>query len=431
MHRILCRAAAAGVLAAGIGSRVTAQPTQGDSLRLSYAEAQRRATQSSPAFLAVRQNNAIAVGELRQARLWQANPQLEYELPGAADGTRPSRYEAAISQELELGGQRGLRADVARSGVRRTAEDVRNTARAVLAEVGEAYYTAWATTERLAIARAIRADDDRLLTAIRAQLAEGEISVLESRVAEIELARNRARLLETQQQARSARIALAVAIGLSGDVPIALSGDLPEPLVAARLDADSLNTVAMRQRPDVDAASAAILASETSVRLARRDVLPSIDLRALASREDPAGSAVVGVGVGFALPLWNRNQGLVDRGEAAVQQARYAAVALRARVRGEIASALLALVSATEQLEIYEREVRSPAREQQVLLETAYREGKFDLAAFLPVRQRLLDAELSFWDVWLAQRRALIALDAATAGSVATADYTLTSGSQQ
>jgi outer membrane protein TolC len=56
-----------------------------------------------------------------------------------------------------------------------------------------------------------------------------------------------------------------------------------------------------------------------------------------------------------------------------------------------------------------------PARANQDLLETAYRAGKVNLSTLLLLRNQLLDAELGYWDAWLARRTALIALQAATA----------------
>ena len=70
---------------------------------------------------------------------------------------------------------------------------------------------------------------------------------------------------------------------------------------------------------------------------------------------------------------------------------------------------------AAEEARIFENDVLQPARANQQLLETAYREGKIDLPALLLLRNQLLDAELSYWDAWLAHRRSLVALQSATA----------------
>ena len=54
-----------------------------------------------------------------------------------------------------------------------------------------------------------------------------------------------------------------------------------------------------------------------------------------------------------------------------------------------------------------------PARENQSLLEIAYREGKSDLPTILLLRNQLLEAELDYLDAWLAARTSLANLEAA------------------
>jgi outer membrane protein TolC len=68
--------------------------------------------------------------------------------------------------------------------------------------------------------------------------------------------------------------------------------------------------------------------------------------------------------------------------------------------------------------------VLQPARENQQLLEKAFRAGKVGLPTLVLLRNQLLDAELGYVDAILAQRRALVALQAATA-SLAPTDLEL------
>jgi hypothetical protein len=137
----------------------------GDTLTLSLAETQRLALAQNPAFLAERQETEIARGELRQARVYNANPQLSFDAPGAATNGSLGEYEASLSQEIEI-------------GVERAAASVRDAARQTVAEASEAFYPAIAQ-RRLRLADEVLALNERLLDAVRVQLREGEISALE------------------------------------------------------------------------------------------------------------------------------------------------------------------------------------------------------------------------------------------------------------
>ncbi|MHB1170182.1 MAG: TolC family protein, partial [Longimicrobiales bacterium] len=114
------------------------------------------------------------------------------------------------------------------------------------------------------------------------------------------------------------------------------------------------------------------------------------------------------------LPLWNRNQGLVAEREAEATRARLELSAVELEVRTDVISAYRSYVTAAEEARIYETSVLEPARENQELLDTAFRAGKLALPSLLLLRNQLLDAELGYWDAWLALRSALVELQAAT-----------------
>ena len=148
----------------------------GDTVALSLEEAQRLALAQNPAFLAERQEFDIARGQLTQARIYNFNPEMEFQAPGAGTSGAIGEYEASLSQEVEWAGQRGLRIRAARVGLDRAESGVRNAARQTLADVSTAFYTALAAEQRLAVARELLQLNEQLLTATRVQAREGEIS---------------------------------------------------------------------------------------------------------------------------------------------------------------------------------------------------------------------------------------------------------------
>jgi outer membrane protein TolC len=106
---------------------------------------------------------------------------------------------------------------------------------------------------------------------------------------------------------------------------------------------------------------------------------------------------------------------MVAQRAAQADQARFGRAATELAVRTEVVDAYRAFVAAAEEATVYERDVLQPARTNQALLETAYRAGKVGLPTLVLLRNQLLDAELGYWDAWLAARLALIDLSSATA----------------
>lgn len=400
-------------------------------LVLTLAEAQQRALRENPTHLAERQAVDIAAGELRQARTYRYNPELELEAPGGARTGFGSEYEASLTQEIEYGGQWGLRVKAAEIGVERARFNTANAERSVLARVTRAYYKVLAVERRLDVTSEALALNERLLEATRTQLQEGEISELESNLAEIELGRARARVLRGRRELERAELELKQEIGVAPDRPIQLAFEEPAPLPVATLEQGSLVALAFARRPDMAAANAALSRAETLRRLAGREALPNLRVGLLAEREaepryclDSAGAPSlseihekrtrIGLGASFSLPLWNRNQGVRGQRSAEVRESAFLRSAMELAVRTEVTDAYRGYQAASEEVEVFEREVRAPVRQNEMLLETAYRAGKLDLVNLLFLRNQLLETELGYWDAWLARQEALVDLEAAT-----------------
>lgn len=436
MHRIIL---VSGVLAAlctlprtGVAQDPDFPPRAelpaGDTLTLTLADAQRLALEQNPAFLADRQETEIARGGLRQARVYNFNPELAFEAPGASTGVGMGEYEASLTQEIAWAGQRGLRIRAARFGLNRAESAVRNAARQTLAAVSDAYYTALAAQRRLAVTQELAGLNQRLLEATRIQLREGEISVLEANLAKIEVGRARARVLAAEREATSARLELQRLTGIGPDQGVRMDATVPDVPPLSTLDADSLVALALARRPDLAARTRGVEQSRALTSLARREAIPNLRIGVLVEREaiaaspgiggpaDPIafGSPRIGVAVSLPVPLWNRNQGLVAERQALTEQATLAREATELEIRTQVTDALRAYRTATEEARIFAEAVLEPAHQNQMLLETAYRAGKIDLATLLLLRNQLLDAEFGYWDAWLAERRALVSLRAAT-----------------
>ena len=434
-----------------VGSRTA---PSGDTLVLTASVVRRLALTRNPAFLAERQETAIARGGLRQAGTLRFNPDLSATVPGVGSGGERNPIEATLMQELELAGQRGLRIGAARVGVTRAEARVQNAARLGVSEATVAFYRALSAERRLGITRDGLQLTTRLLEAVRTQVKEGEISVLESTLAEIEFGRARARVLESERLAAASMLELKRVTGLAPDAPVRLdepTAPVPPPMAVgdsvrldasvlsanaakaanpapdirampggatlpdpSSLDVDSLLQLALARRPDLAATTASVREFETLASLARREALPNLRVGAITERTPREGGLRIGPAVGITLPIWNRNQGLVDERRAQVRQAQLERQAVELRVRTDVETAVRSYRSATQEAAVFETAVRQPAHVNSALLETAFRAGKIALPTLLLLRNQLLDAELGYWDAWLARQDALVQLDAAT-----------------
>lgn len=380
-----------------------------DTLRLTRDEARALATRGNPDLRAVRVDVDIARGELRQAGvLVQSNPEVDLL-------TRGLGPEVGIVQTIEVAGQRGVRRRAARAAVDRSLASTADVTRTMLGDVDRAFYRTVAAGRRNALAAEILELNRRLSEVARQQLAAGAISTFDYTLAAVELGRSRARVLSAQREYIEAMSELHRLLGLEPQASIvAVMDSVPRPL----LDADSLLDLALARRPDLTERMAALRMANAAATLARREALPDLLLRVSSERVEGTDTRELRPGLGLAVPLFNWNRGTVQARQAAVHQAELAREGLRTRVRNEVARAVVSYRAAAAAAELLHATVLEPARENRARLEAAYREGKVGMPVLLLIRSQVTDAELEYWDAWLAEHLALADLAEATGETV-------------
>ncbi len=402
-----------------------------DTVRLSLDAARAAALRSNPDLRAASVDTAIARGVFRQAGLVRFNPSADLLVGVGANVAEPS-----ISQEIELFGQRGARRAVGRARIELARADVVNARRLTLGAVDRTFYRAVAATRRTELADEVFALNQRLADVAGRQLAAGEISRLDYNLAVVELGRSRALAMAARRERTQEDIELRRLLGARADVPLqpvidttrqrdpADSARIIRPDVssvhrlASILDVDSLTALALRRRPDLVAAASAMGLATAEVAVGRREALPNLVTRVASEARNNGSGRVVRPGVGITLPFFNRNQGETEARRAAVTQATLQRDALATRVSAEIAVAVVAYRSAVAQVDVLETTVLAPARQNRLLLETAYREGKVGLPVLLLIRNQAIGAELDYWTAWLAEYEAMAALAEATGANL-------------
>lgn len=381
-----------------------------DTLHLTLARAVRMARGGNPELIAARLDTAVAIGERRQAASLAFNPSVDALLPVGSLGS-----EIGVTQEVEVFGQRGLRRHAAQAALEAARFGVREAERLVTADVERAFFRLVAATRRTELAGEILTLNERLADVAKRQLDAGEISKLDYNLTLIELGRSRSRLIAAQRERKEFGIALGRLVGLSATTPVAAALDSATASLdvgaLARMSVDSLAELAIRNRPDVSAHDARLSAARALVVLARRSALPNFLARAVVERTD--GRVATRPGIGVTLPILNRNRGSIAARQAEALRLQAEGVAVRSRVRAEVASALSKYQSAASEIEILESTVLEPARQNRQLLEVSYREGEIGLPVLLLIRNQVIDAELEYWAAWVEAREARTALEQA------------------
>jgi len=391
-------AALAAGLVLGAASARGAEP-------LTLAAALVRAHADSPDMAAARADLDAARGRLTQAGLFPSNPTVNasgthHRIPGATNIDNA----VTVAQEVEVGGQRGLRVDAARHGVDRAERLLADRERTVDGEVRRAFAGLVAAQRRRAIDAEAATESKQLADATATRLAQGDASGLDVELARIDALKQREDATSSDVEVVRAQRRLALAIGAPPDVTFAVTAtDDPRPPTPPET---ALVARALAARPDLAAARAERDRLDGEADVARRTgLIPNPTFRGFYSHEN-GEETLAGGEVEIPLPIWNRQQGTETdlRGQAAAAAADV--VRLERQIPRDVGTALAHERGARATWGRYRAETLPTVDAAHASLARALAGGYLGLPEVLNQQDRLRATRRSAVDAWLALRAA-------------------------
>jgi outer membrane protein, heavy metal efflux system len=382
--------------------------------QLTLAEALRVASERNPLYAAAR--NAVEAAEAQRIDASRRpNPAFTLDSVGRPLGQATPlpddhEYLFRIDQELETGGRRRLRTQVADAAIDVAKADAANQLRQVELDVRRAYFQAVLAKADREVAEISLKEIDDVIALIKARFSSGETSGAELRRVQVERLRFVDDVFASElalRNSKSALLALLNAPNLSEDFdPIErLEGPTGEgaALVAAIVPSALLDkNLALQQasagRPDVLAARNNETRADTETRLQRALRTPNITVGGGYSHI--SGLNTVAFGATVPIPIFNRNQGAVLRAEAERRAAANRTAAAVAQASLDVQQAQNAVGINNARVAYIEREYLKNAAEARDIVLASYRLGSANLIDFL-------DAQRSFRDTVRTYNRAL------------------------
>jgi len=348
--------------------------------------------QQNPELLAAALNIRAAHGDLTSARLLP-NPTLSNQVgnfplgrtnpPGLGVGQTVIE-QVGVQEELPLWGRRGARVSAAGAREAQATNDRADLERRLVFETRSRFVAVLVTTERLRLARE---NLDRYRETVRVSSERrkaGDISPAELDKVSLEQRSFEREVADAETERTEAVAALLPLLGLdAGDVTV--TGELTPP--AARTDVDALVEEALARRPDLRALARAVEAADARLRLARAERWPDPTVGVQYTHDqftvsgDLANS--LGTSLSLPLPLFNQNQGEIQRAEAEAMIARRELDKARLAIPQEVRTSVNTYVIASEETRRYETTYLSQAKDALRSTEASYREGAVSLLEFL------------------------------------------------
>lgn len=262
----------------------------------------------------------------------------------APDPVTVLNWNLTLSQELEIGGQRGARVDAAQAEVTALARRVGVAEQEVAAGALAVYYEAVAAQEAVRFATELVQTSQALAAYAEGRAKEAVLAGVEADVARAEATRIGLVAFEAERRLAQARAALAVLIDVDAS-RVALPDRLSVP-ASLELPAGGLEDQALRLRGEVAAAEMERRVLEHRLALVRRERVPNLTLSAFAERGE-IDDRILGVGLSVPIPLpapvGRTRAGEIAETLAQIRAAEASAELVRRRVRVEVARATAAL----------------------------------------------------------------------------------------
>jgi len=313
---------------------------------------------------------------------------------------------------------------MARFGYKEAQAAEREGRRLLLDAVAQAYYGVQLAREQVIIARSDIAFNERLLKEAAVRREAGRAATSDVLNFEVLLRAARGSLLRAQRDHETARIALALLMGIpEGMLPenmdvAELAVETPESMAAP--DADEMIDVALAQRPDLEQRAFGLKRAEAAVRERYSDFAPQVAAIAGARAQSYTNTSVdsdeitstVGVNVSLNLFSGGRRISRVLEAKHARREAEYRMSETELKVIGEVRQALVDL-EASQQALILQRGAAEFVEKNRGLVEKEYRAGKAMLVRLNQAQRDLIQAQGQLAQARVALQRSWAALRAA------------------
>ncbi len=350
---------------------VQAEPlSQPAPLSLTLPDAMKLATQHNLQFKTIQAQLGISDAEIRTASTLM-NPSLMSD-----NGVAEFTYRLGIQQTFELGGQRYKRMAIARAHKRVVEESIRQGLLELYSEVRAAYVGLYYAQARCKTYERLRDQEEKLVSIAKSRVdpnggsaSEEDVDVMQT---EIQLLSTENDLDLEERQMTEAQHHLNAVLNMPLQTPLHLAappvfpelpvGQTPTPIpsrqVIESLDQQALIQQALERRPDLKQLQAEAAVLPQQLRLSKADRIPKLTL-AVGPDTVTEPKVVYSVfAMGFLeLPIFDRQQGPIQRILAEQVQKNREEAALKLQIQLEVSNAYNALLANEERVLRFEEKL--------------------------------------------------------------------------
>ncbi len=306
-------------------------------------------------------------------------------------------WSVSVMQTFEWPGRMSLRKAIANHDVELAELGLERFRAALGGRIRALAYGVFAAQEKAAAAREVMERFEALRDVLVQRDAAGLTPVLETRVIE-------ATTLTMQRKAHESALAVQTGLlelnqlrGQSADAPLNIAS--PRLSFGALASQDLLLAMARTNNFELRARGVELAQQGFRVDLARNERYPAISAGPMFSEENAGGrDRILGVGVSFPLPLWNRNSGNVESAAARKMQAEASYVVVQREVERKVSEAALTYRSKLAALGQWKADAAEQFKDAAALADRHYRVGAVPVSTYVELQKQYLEAVESLLD---------------------------------
>jgi len=359
---------------------------------LSLSEAERLAVAASPALRAAAARIRLEEGRLRQAGILP-NPELALDANWFTHGLAERETILSLRQPISAHGKRGLDKQEAAERIAMERADAERARLDLLLRVRESFYRIGFLGRILEVLRQNLEAAREVETAVESRVAEGDVPAFDGLRASVEVARaeSRARQADGEMEAETSVFGLLLGRTPGGPLTVAASDLSDEPIA----DLPALVARALQKQPEIAAREHAARAAAIAYDRARIDRRPDVAVGPTLGVDQ--GDSIVGIGLSFRLPAWDRGQGRIQSAEAARDEATADLDAARLAVSSLLAEASGRYRAAIGRRRLYEEGLLKQADELVELTRKSYEGGASGILDLLDARRTALAVKEEYY----------------------------------
>lgn len=331
------------------------------------------------------------------------NPNLSFEAGyNLTDPAKP-KAGARLSKEFQPG-LRGNQYQVSKATLAVKRQSQKSRELDIALDIRSAYFSWQILNRKKALQIEVEKRWETLSRIVSAKVKEGRLSQVDEGQAQLNRARARQRELEIQAEMESVEKRLAYLTGRNdGSNTIA---SYPIDTLPAVPTIEGLYKLAIEENADLKTLDRELETQKRQLELEKNLRNPSLTL-SLGYDREAEGYNMLGGGIEFPLPIFNRNQVGLAKSRAELRLAGSRRAAAGARLKTEIAEMHGRLESLAERYQNYQKEIRTLSRKQLDLSEKGFTQGLLGIFELSRVQEEFLSQEQdglnildAFYDQW-------------------------------